>query len=174
MDSGIVVTGTKSLFHGLADRPDTVETLQLMSRSLRGMNLGRLGMAMCMLKVRKDSATVSSAAMPPVLLYRASDRSVEEIEMAGYPLGLAVSPEYGIRQMALTSGDALLLMTDGLPERQNRAGEPFGYDRCRTSFQEAGELSPGEICATMARLGGEWAEGSSQEDDVTLVALKMK
>ena len=41
-----------------------------------------------------------------------------------------------------TAGDAILMMTDGLPELANAAGDPLGYPRVRALFEELGGRNP--------------------------------
>jgi serine phosphatase RsbU (regulator of sigma subunit) len=89
-----VVTGTKSLFQTFADAPSITDSLTVMSRSLKGMNLPRMGMAMTLLRVANGTTcTVSSAGMPPVMVYRSEAGEVEEIELSGYPLGVEGRPQ---------------------------------------------------------------------------------
>lgn len=174
LQSGTVVTATKSLFHSLADRPDIVETFQVISRSLKGMNFPRLGMAMVMLKIETRRLRISSAGMPPVLLYRAASGQVEEFEIGGMPLGYALRPRYEQRECELQPGDALVLMSDGLPERLNHEDEELGYPRTQELFREVADQSPADICQHLAQGGESWAAGRLQDDDVTFVALKCR
>ena len=123
MDSGLVVTGTKSLFQTFADASSITDSLQVMSRSLRGMNLPRMGMAMTLLRLEKNGCTVSSAGMPPVMIYRVATRNVEEIEVSGYPLGVSDFPQYQEERFEVAVDDVILMMSDGLPERLNSVEE---------------------------------------------------
>lgn len=174
LQSGTVVTATKSLFHSLADRPDIVETFQVISRSLKGMNFPRLGMAMVMLKIEGRRLRISSAGMPPALLYRAASGQVEEFEIGGMPLGYSLRPRYEQRECELQPGDALVLMSDGLPERLDREDQELGYPRTQELFREVADQSPAAICQHLAQGGDRWAAGRFQDDDVTFVALKCR
>ncbi|MFP6646077.1 MAG: hypothetical protein VCF24_21345 [Candidatus Latescibacterota bacterium] len=70
MDSGVVVTGTKSLFQTFADAPPSQTHSRLMSKPLKGMNLPRMGMAMTPLRVRDQTCTseVSEVSSGDVIL----------------------------------------------------------------------------------------------------------
>ena len=174
MDSGVVVTGTKSLFQTFADAPDIADSLTVMSRSLKGMNLPRMGMAMTLLRMQGSTCRVSSAGMPPVLIYRADTGAVDEVQVSGYPLGMSDTARYEEESFEVSSGDAILMMSDGLPERLNPRDEYFNYDRTKAVFAEAASGSPEELCNRMLQSAEEWAESRPQDDDITLVALKAK
>ena len=174
MQAGTVVTATKSLFQSYSSHPSITETFQVMSRNLKGMNLGRLGMAMNMVKIQDHKLQISSAGIPPALLYRSASKEIVEIEIGGVPLGYSTSFQYEQREYDLNAGDTLVLMSDGLPERLNPDDEELGYPKTQELFAEVAEKSPDEICQHLARGGDEWARGRPQDDDVTFVVLKVK
>ena len=66
------------------------------------------------------------------------------------------------------------MMSDGLPERMNSKDELLGYPRVQEMFRNVAEGAPEEICSQMLRDGEEWAQGRPQDDDITLVVLKVK
>lgn len=174
MQSGVVVTATKSLFQSMANTPGIVETFTAMSHSIRGLNLERLHMAMAMVKIKDYKLRISSAGIPPLLLYRADTGAVEEILVAGMPIGSSSSFPYQQEEFDLHPTDTLVLMTDGLPERLNPQEEEFGYPRTSELFSRIAELPPDEICRRLTQGGEEWAEGKPQDDDITFVVIKMK
>jgi serine phosphatase RsbU (regulator of sigma subunit) len=136
------------------------------------MNLRPLFMAMAIVKIDQHRLVVSSAGMPPVLIYRAASRSVEEIAIRGVPLGSITNYAYKQQEAAISLGDVVVLMSDGLPERFNWRGEMLGYSRGREILKEAAEQSPEEIIARLVGAGEAWADGRPQDDDVTFVVLK--
>ena len=174
MQAGTVVTATKSLFQTLSHQPSIVETFTTMSRSLKGMNLQRIGMAMNMVKIKGRTMRVSSAGIPPILLYRATTGQVEEVLIEGMPLGYSTLAQYEEQEFNLAVGDTILLMSDGLPERLNNKEEELGYPRTEELFREVAERSPEEVCQHLAQSGEEWAAGRPQDDDITFVVLKVK
>ena len=167
LQSGTVVTASKSLFQSLGDHPDIVETFNIISRSLKGMKLERMGMAMTMLKFRDRRLRVSAAGMPPMLVFLAATGDVQEVMLEGLPLGLSSRIEYQHIELDLDPDDVILLMSDGLPERLNPEGEEFGYPRAAELFKELVHLPPDAICEQLARGGERWADGRAQEDDVS-------
>ena len=117
---------------------------------------------------------LSSAGMPPVYVYRNKTRELEEIMLKGMPLGAMKHFPYVVHQMGLQAGDTMLLLTDGLPEQKNARGEMFDYARVQDKFKEVGNCSPGEIVQHLVKYGEEWMDGAAQDDDITLLVIRMK
>src|SRR4030095_2809487 len=130
--------------------------------------------ALPILKVNGRQLTVSSAGMPPVLIYRAASGEVEEIMLRGMPLGSVADYPYQQRELTISPGDVVVMLSDGLPERFNKAGEMFDYERTKCALAEAISHSPQQIIEHLANSGEIWAGGRPQDDDVTFVVLKMK
>jgi ligand-binding sensor domain-containing protein len=87
MKAGTMVTTTKSLFNILAPNPDILSTFSEISRVIKGMKFHQLSMCLMLLKIKGNELSVSSAAMPPALIYRKKNQAIEEIFMKGMPLG---------------------------------------------------------------------------------------
>jgi serine phosphatase RsbU (regulator of sigma subunit) len=131
-------------------------------------------MGLTMVKLNGRRMKISPAGMPHALIYHAETRSVEEVMIKAAPLGSVAGYPYRERELTLGCGDVAVLMSDGLPERFNRAGGMFDYSRAMGTPAEAAALGPGEIVGRLVSAGGAWAEGRPQDDDVTFVALKVK
>jgi len=173
LQAGIVVFATKSLFQNLTDDSSIIDSLQIISRHLKDMNLQRLGMAMVMLKLKDNLLKVSSAGIPGLLIYHRADERIEEVEIPGMPLGYTTQFAYEEREVQLHSGDVVLLMSDGLIEQRNSDGEMLGFTRTREFFREVVDEPPAIICQHMAQRGARWAENRPQEDDITFVAFRV-
>ena len=174
MQAGVVVTAAKSLFMNLADKMNITDMFKDMSKSLRSMNLKHLGMAMTVLKMDDHKMHISSAGIPPALIFRSQDRTIEEVDINGMPLGLARNFDYEERTLELNPGDTILLMSDGLPERQNTKEEEFGYPRTQELFKKTADKTAADVCEFMVNECEKWAEGKPQDDDLTLLAIKVK
>ena len=174
MAAGVVVTAAKMLFQSFGHQPNMVETFTAISRNFKGLNLKRMGIAMNMVKIKDHTMQVSSAGNPPVLLYRAAANRVEEILIPGLPLGLSDMGRYEQQIFELAPGDTILLMSDGLPERFNSADEEFGYPRVEGLFADVATEEPHEIVQRLIQGGETWANNRLQDDDITLVVLKVK
>lgn len=145
-----------------------------MNDALTRVNLHRHYMALQMVKIKDSRLEVCSAGMPPLLLYRAAAKTVEQISLKAMPLGNRHEFPYRKHDTRLASGDVILLMSDGLPELFNMHDEIFDYERVKVAFAEAAALSPAEIIAHLVRAGEAWAGDKQQQDDMTFLALKVK
>jgi serine phosphatase RsbU (regulator of sigma subunit) len=170
--AGTMVTAVKSLFSAYAGRTGPRELLDEAARAVRRMDLGRMAMGLCVGRLSAGSLTLSSAGMPPVLIYHGKTGEAEEIALQGMPLG-GFAASFQEHRVELTPGDAILMMTDGLPELANADGDPLGYPRVRALFAELGGGTPAEVIAGLTRAAEAWTAGEPPQDDVTLVVIRL-
>ena len=173
MKAGTIVTITKSLFDGLASSKDILGTFGQISSVIKGMKFRQLSMCLQLMKIKGNELKISSAAMPPALIYRHNTQTVEEISFEGMPLGTMKNFPYLLKTSQLESGDTILLSSDGLPELANKNNAMYGYDRIKNEFNLAGESSPEEIIEILKKSAAQWLEDLEPDDDITLVVIKM-
>ncbi len=171
--AGTMVTVVKSLFSAFAGQTGPRELLSEAARTVKRMDLGRMAMGLGLVRLEGETLTVSSAGMPPVLLYRAGTGRAEEVALAGMPLG-GLASEYEERRLQIAPGDVILMMTDGLPELTDPAGEPLGYPRVRSLFEELGTRPPDEVIAGLTATAESWSGGQAPKDDITFVAIRVR
>lgn len=174
MQAGTIVTLMKGLFVSDAARYDITTFFNHCSNAIKEIKLGRLFMAFSLVRLKGSSVSFSSAGMPPIFLYRHESNAVEEILVKGMPLGAMKNYPYGLFEAELRPGDTMLLLTDGLPEQKNAAGEMFDYARVHGAFGEAAKESPDEIIRHLVQQGETWMNSAEQEDDITLLVIRMK
>ncbi|HTO93381.1 MAG TPA: SpoIIE family protein phosphatase, partial [Bacteroidota bacterium] len=172
MQAGTIVTLMKGLFLSDASRFEIQSFFHHASRAIKDIRLGRLFMAFTLVRLTGDRLSFSSAGMPPLLLFRAGEGTVEEILLGGMPLGAMKSFPYALHEADLRPGDAALLLTDGLPEQKDGGGEMFDYARVRRALEEAGSLPAGEIIARLTRDADAWLGGRAPDDDITLLVIR--
>ena len=174
MNAGLVVSAVKSLFKTSASDAGNLDTLERISQGIKSMNLKRLYMAMTLATFKDNELTLTTAGMPPVLLYHANENRVEEILLEGMPLGGVIGSERQETSFELQPGDTVLLMSDGLPEMLNHQNEMLDYPKTKELFTEVAENSPKKILDHLFKMSTQWAKGRPSEDDVTLVVIKVK
>jgi sigma-B regulation protein RsbU (phosphoserine phosphatase) len=138
------------------------------------MNLGRMTMALSLVRYQAGSVRLACAGMPPPLLWRAASGQVEELELTGLPLGGLANSEYRSLERQLSQGDVLLLMSDGFPELANAEGEPLGYPAAKRIFAGLGSRAPQDILHGLEEAGAAWRVGRPLLDDVTFVVLQLR
>jgi sigma-B regulation protein RsbU (phosphoserine phosphatase) len=138
------------------------------------MNLRSLFMAMTLVRLKGNRLQCSVAGMPPIMIYRAATRAIEEVPLHGAPLGGLSNYSYRQAETFLAAGDIVLLLSDGLPERFNDAGEMFSYERSKESLLANAHTKPQAVIDGLLRTSEDWAAGKVADDDMTFVVLKMK
>lgn len=89
------------------------------------------------------------------------------------PLGLMPGMEYKEIEASLTSGQTLVLSSDGLVEAHNNQGEMYGFGRFKS--QLAALANQGETIPAVMKSWHEFTgEDHEQEDDITLVSLRFR
>jgi serine phosphatase RsbU (regulator of sigma subunit) len=174
LQAGTMVAATKSLFNSLAHMPHPVPILAEASHALRGMGFHNMYMAMTIAKFKERRMRLATAGMPYTLIYRAASRYVEEVELKGLPLGSFSDVQYQWKDLNLDAGDTVLFMSDGFTEMFNVESDILGEDRAKALLKEVGQSAPEQIIEHLVMAGKAWANGRPQNDDVTLVVVKVK
>ena len=111
-----------------------------------------------------------NAGHNPPLLLRADGTSME-LQAQGAVLGQFPNWLYQQSELQLTSGDRLLLFTDGLVEACNANEESFGEQNLIRIAGENGKSSAEELLGLLMRTASEHCGGDFQ-DDASLIVLK--
>jgi serine phosphatase RsbU (regulator of sigma subunit) len=169
----MMVSITKAGLNGIdALAPNII--LQKLNKVVKKVDLGTLRMSLNIVEVAANEIKMSSAAMPPIYLYKANSNSVEEIMNSGLPLGGLKNEEFEQLTRSFEPGDVLIQLSDGLPEAPSKNGEMYDYDRLKALIQTACSQSSQEIINTLVQSVDLWMGGSHNPDDITLVVIKKK
>lgn len=174
MKAGIMVATAKSYFHTLANEHDNLGIIRRMSSGIKNMDLKLMYMGIMLLKCNRHEVKITSAGMPPALMYNRDKKEVRKVLLKGMPLGSKVEYPYKEETVLLAEGDSLLLMSDGLMELFNEDRELLGLERIEPVFKEAAHSSASDILNQVTRLSDQWAGSAPQEDDVTIMVLKAR
>ncbi len=117
---------------------------------------------------------MSAAGMPPIFIFKRESQSIEEHLIKGMPLGTFNDFPYSLIESNISSGDTILMMSDGFPELMNDEKEMFGYKQARNLFEEVAGESPEEIIQKLRDAGTDWVNNADPDDDVTFVVIKVK
>ena len=174
MKAGMMVSIVKSLFLTHINTMDIKEFLNSCSHTIKQMKLKNLYMAFMLVKINGRNLIMSSAGIPPLLVYRKKTNKVEEYKIKGMPLGAVESYPYETVEIELETGDTVVLMTDGLPELFNESKESFGEERLKEIILQNACEPVNEIVNKLFLAGEEWRKENKQNDDITLVAFRLK
>jgi sigma-B regulation protein RsbU (phosphoserine phosphatase) len=135
---------------------------------------GMPGKFASMIFVRIDSPAgtlryVNAGHLPPLVV---STDGVKQLPKGNVALGLSADAVYDGQEIAMSTGQSLVLYSDGLTEAQNEAGEFYGMERfealCRQLAGCSAQAFGERLVAEVALFEGE----SRRNDDLSLAILQ--
>jgi len=118
----------------------------------------------------------SRAGHVPALLFDSENKEVKSLEDRGMGLGILRNLEYdkfvSSKSLPYTSGDVLLLHTDGIIEAKNKHNQLFGLERLKESLTKFAGRKPTQIKDGIINDLQNFLDGYALEDDYTLVIVK--
>jgi serine phosphatase RsbU (regulator of sigma subunit) len=172
LHAGMVVGVAKSLLQTAGGNGDLVGLLGRIDAGLATLHERRASMGLMLVRLDGDTLRVASAGMPPMLVRRTGSHEVEEIMLPGVPLGTLSDARRLERDVQVGPGDCVLLMSDGIAEVADPAGEPFGYERVRGVFAAAASFEPEAVVAHLLGSADAHRAGAALSDDLTLLVLR--
>ncbi|MBE7552321.1 MAG: response regulator [Anaerolineales bacterium] len=180
VSSGLMVAMTKASLLATEEAEPTA-TVKKINRVLTRIDLGRqLNMSLMLLEISpmqngKVTVRASGGGIPPIYILRPGGLA-EEVMISGLPLGVTEQTYYTLTEFTLKPGEGILLMSDGLPETFNSRRELLGFKQLKQALQQfdVACLTAEQILDRVSTISDEWADGYPLQDDVTLVALKVK
>ncbi len=174
LKAGNMVIAIKGILNILFEYEDLVEILNDANKSIKKMNLNMLTMCAALLRFYDNKIELSSAGMPPLLIYRNNSKSVEKLVLKAMPLGAFSNFPYKKLESSIEPGDIILMTSDGLPEMFNNKKETYGEERVIESLKEAAEKSAMEILDYLFAKSYDWSGNTPLADDVTIIVIKIK
>jgi sigma-B regulation protein RsbU (phosphoserine phosphatase) len=174
MNAGIMVSIMKTLFISDSNEIDLKDFFDTSNRTIKSLNLGRMLMAFAMLNINENRIRFINAAMPPIFVYKSSERKVMEYINQSMPLGAITDFNFSINEFQIEPGDVILLLSDGLPELLNESNEMFGYHEVENILINNYEKSPQEIINALKQRSTDWSGEIDPNDDITFVVIKVK
>jgi len=151
-----VVNRLNSGLHSLSDSNRYVTLLladiDARSRSLRYVNCGH----------------------NPALLFQAKTHDVIPMNSSCFPIGMFDSEACAVNSAKLTTGDILVLYTDGVTEAENSLGEEFGMERLSTLIRSGRTLSADGLMNRIVENVIDFSRDVGLNDDVTILVVKFK
>lgn len=129
------------------------------------------------LNVRTRELTIARAGHEPPLLWRAGAEKPVFLESDGIALGMG---GIALFEAALTEtsvilqeNDAVILLTDGIFEAQNAAGEEWGMARLESTLRTAAGGTPDSLLEAIRSELIQFIGAAPPYDDMTMVALRV-
>jgi sigma-B regulation protein RsbU (phosphoserine phosphatase) len=92
----------------------------------------------------------------------------------GYVLGWMEDAQFNEKEIKLEPGDVLYLYTDGVTEAMNGKRELFGDQRLVAALNANRDCGPEALLTAVKREVDNFAEGTEQADDITMLALLIR
>jgi len=125
-----------------------------------------------LIDTRSKTLRYCSAGHDIPLLYRPSTDEIIGLESTGIPLGMFANMTYEqSEEIALQSGDVLVMTTDGVREAFNEDGEAFGNERFTDLVRSVGSrgLSAPEISMEIRSAILNYIHPAPRTDDITVI-----
>lgn len=181
LESGIftlvVQTAVRTLF--ASDRGDPVEFLNVVNKTVydntQRMNIDK-NMSLSLLDYAGGKVSLSGQHEEIIVIR--NDGKLQRIDTIdlGFPIGLEpdIAKFIGQKDIVLSSGDMVLLYTDGITEAENKSGVQYGLEKlCEVAIinwqASAEEIKQAIIDDVRSHIGS-----AKVYDDITLLVLKQK
>ncbi|MDA1195434.1 MAG: SpoIIE family protein phosphatase [Planctomycetota bacterium] len=175
----LIMASTRAMLHSaLATRPDPVAVMQAVNSYLERDIPENAFMSMFLGGFDPAAGTLEyvSAGHNPPLLY-SPGAPVAELTRTGPVLGVLADARYSrSKTWVLTSGQVLMMYTDGIFEAQAPSREMYGEERLEASFARhaaAGLPAAGILESVLGDLTA-FVDGEALADDVTCLVLRVK
>ncbi|MGD9562075.1 MAG: SpoIIE family protein phosphatase [Pyrinomonadaceae bacterium] len=171
MAASLLMSNLHAIFHSLV--PMNLPLGDLMSRANSLLKKSSLANQYATLVAgranRAGEIEISNAGhLPPVLI---KNGVKGELNHAGLPLGMFCDAEFNVNKVRLSSGDSLLLFSDGVTEARNGDDTEFGTERLFGAINGGQFASPGELITHCVGHVDEFRGDGARHDDLTMLAL---
>ncbi len=176
--AALLMATVRALIRGLTTRPENLAECISRVNNLLTADVGQTGrfMSLFYLMIEAGSATISwvRAGHDPAILFDPVTDRFEELLGPGMVLGVRKDyPFKQVKKTIQTPGTIILIGTDGIWEAHNGDGEMFGKKRLheiiRKNANKSAEAIQNAILGAMSNFRGD----VPQEDDITIVVIKV-
>lgn len=183
--------GTSAAFHMAQMKGVFQSLIQLGIHPAEFMNKANAALSKCLERNHFITASIfeidtvnnsfchARAGHIPTLWYKAAEKGADFISIEGLGLGIVRNPSYKNHVQEKTfeysSGDILVLLTDGILEGRKETGEQFGYDRIKKIVEEHHQKLPIQLQQEIIDSLHQFVGGDGMiDDDYSLMVVKFK
>ena len=174
LDAGMMVSISKGLFSRLAQEVKFENIIKKFNNSLFSMKLQPMYISGFFIRIQDNFLQIVGAGIPPALFYQNQNGVIIEIESSGPPLGGFLNFIYETHSYKLNSGDIVIVMSDGFAERRNKSKKLFGWEQGKNILKNVKDLHSNQIIEEFIKANDEWGMDTPQDDDITILVLKVK
>jgi sigma-B regulation protein RsbU (phosphoserine phosphatase) len=120
---------------------------------------------------KKTISYVNAGHNPPLLI---RDGKLRKLDKGGIILGVMKTfRPYETEFIQLQTGDILVMFTDGITEAMNKVNEEFSDERLEKLVLKLTDKNASEILLSIQTEVQNFATGTFQSDDITLIVIKV-
>jgi sigma-B regulation protein RsbU (phosphoserine phosphatase) len=117
------------------------------------------------------TAVYASAGHEPVFLLHPTGRT-EDLKATGFPVGVESPSSWESRTLSVEPGDRLIMLTNGLVETKNAAGEAYGRDRLFGDLVDLRSRPLEQMLAGILSRVTAFRGSTPPKDDLTALAVE--
>lgn len=177
--AALLMTTARAILRSHASRPGELGELMTQMNRLLSSDTGAGGrfMTLLFMIIDRHAGTIRwvNAGHEPALLFDTGTR--EFIDLQGGDIPLGIEPSYRFEELrfaGLREGQVLLLGTDGIWESRDPQGRWFGKKILRDLLREHADKPAEQIAGIITTALDRFRGSRPQEDDVTLVVIKVE
>ena len=176
--AGILSSVASALFFGFRNISDLKEIMVNVNSVFKAKTMSNMFMTLCLMHwdnlINKFSYV--SAGHEQIIHYNASNNTVNLEPAGGVALGMLkdLGKMIRVQDISLTTGDFLVIYSDGIPECWKNSSEYFGMERLLKSVAEHSPHcnTPQELRDHLLNDIKVFSEGYKQMDDITIIVIK--
>lgn len=115
---------------------------------------------------------VCNAGHLPIVV--SSPASTRLVASSGLPIGMFCNEQFKVERLHISPGATLALVTDGVTESENPAGDDYGIERVASVVQRCRAQPVSELIAESLRDLAAFTGAMRQADDVTMLAIRRR
>ncbi len=119
------------------------------------------------------TATIVTAGHPPVLRYDPVTGRTDMYRNQNLALGITASTQFSATAVPFRSGDLFCLLTDGMTETTDVAGQQYGMERVSAELRTLLDRSAAESTSRLVSAVTAHAGGHPLQDDVTALIVRI-
>ncbi len=178
ISAALLMTTVRALLRSRLDRPGPIAAAVTDVNRLLCRDTAPSGSFVTLFLLQADAAAGRlewvRAGHDPALLFSAANGEVQELNGPGMALGVDEAASYaGGSRIGSRAGDIVLIGTDGIWETHDARSEKFGKERVGDILRGHREAPAAAILEAVLSSLEEFRGELPQEDDITLVVLKV-
>jgi serine phosphatase RsbU (regulator of sigma subunit) len=156
------------------EKRDMLEVVNRLNSSLLSLSGSNRYVTLLLADIdaRDHSLRYVNCGHNPALLFQAKTHEVIPMNSSCFPIGMFDNDACTISSANLTTGDILVLYTDGVTEAESSLGEEFGMERLSTLIRRGHTMSAAGLMKHILDSVTDFSRDVGFEDDATILVLK--